>query len=188
MQVTVKGRQLDVGQALRTHVEEQLGAVTGKYFTNPLEATVIFAHDAHLYKADISVHVGRGIQVQTTGDATEIYPAFEAAADKLGKRLLKFKGKLRDHHHKESLEAANQYVLEAGNSNDAGEDVGEPAIIAEMPTHIGVMTVAEAVSYMDLADLPALMFRNSAHKGLNMVYRRADGNVGWVDPRGNLKS
>jgi ribosomal subunit interface protein len=186
MHLTVKGKQLDVGQALRTYVEEQLGAVTKKYFSDTVDATVFLSQDAHLYKANISVHVGRGIMLESTAEASEIYPAFDLAAGKIAKRLLKYKSRLRDHHANENVEElANQYVL---NAEAETADEGEPAIIAEMPTHIGVMTVAEAVMYMDLADLPALMFRNSAHNGLNMVYRRADGNVGWVDPRGNLKS
>ncbi len=186
MHLSVTGKQLDVGEALRTYVEEHLGVITAKYFNKTNDVTVVFTHDAHLYKADITVHVGRGIVVQGTAEATEIYPAFDLAAGKIAKRLLKYKGRLRDHHAKETVaEMANGYVLNAGPDSAAPPE-GEPAIIAEMPTHLGVMSVAEAVMYMDLADLPALMFRNSAHSGLNMVYRRSDGNVGWVDPRGNL--
>ena len=186
MHLTVKGKQLDVGQALRTYVEEQLGAITAKYFSNTVEATVVLSQEGPFYKADISVHVGRGILVQSAAEASEIYPAFDLAAGKIAKRLLKYKGRLRDHHAKEEVaEMANQYVLNGADKHEVAEE-GEPAIIAEMPTHIGVMTVAEAVMYMDLADLPALMFRNSAHSGLNMVYRRTDGNVGWVDPSGNM--
>src|SRR5215469_5209685 len=98
MQLTVKGKHLDVGDALRTHVEQQLGATTEKYFSNPLDATVVFSHDAHLYRADISVRVGRGILLQSTAEATDIYPAFDAAADKVGKRLRRYKRRLRDHH------------------------------------------------------------------------------------------
>jgi ribosomal subunit interface protein len=186
MQVTVKGRQLDVGQALRTHVEDTLNGLTTKYFGNPIDATAIFSQDAHLYKADISVHAGRGIVVQTTGEADEIYPAFEAAIDKVGKRLQKLKGRMRDHHRDNAVEPAAEYHLQPGKVAEGEEPAGQPPIVAEMPTHIGVMTVAEAVMYMDLADLPALMFRNSAHNELNMVYRRGDGAVGWVDPKGSL--
>jgi ribosomal subunit interface protein len=189
MQLTVKGKQIDVGQSLRTYVEEQMDSVAAKYFNNPIDATVVFSHDAHLFKTDISVHVGRGILLQSTAEATEIYPAFDAAADKVAKRLRRYKRRLRDHHQKEvTEELARQYVLEGQAANDDEEPEGEPAIIAEMQTHIGTMTVAEAVMYLDLADLPAYMFRNSAHGGLNMVYRRPDGNVGWVDPKGNLGS
>ena len=87
MNLTVKGKHIDVGDALRGHVEEQLTAVTEKYFSNPIDATVVFAHEAHLYRADISVRVGRGIMLQSSAEATDIYPAFETAAEKVGKRL-----------------------------------------------------------------------------------------------------
>ena len=184
MQVTVQGRQIDVGQSLRAHVEERLEDVTSKYFGNAIEARVIFSHSAHMFKADVSVHVGRGVVVQTTGDATEIYPAFDAATDKVGKRLLKLKGRLRDHHKDEAVHMAELNAAAQNDNAPAVETHDGPAIVAEMPTHIGVMSVAEAAMYMDLADLPALMFKNSAHGELNMIYRRHDGAVGWVDPTG----
>ena len=187
MQLTVKGHQIDVGESLRSHVADQLAAVCGKYFQNALDATVLFAHDAYRFKAEIMVRVGKGIEIQTSAEATEIYPAFDAALEKVARRLQKYKSRLRDHHQREAshAEVANQYVLNAPEHVVKDDDVAEPAVVAEMQTSIGVMTVAEAVMHMDLAELPAFMFRNSAHNGLNMVYRRPDGNIGWVDPRGN---
>jgi ribosomal subunit interface protein len=188
MNLTVKGKHLDVGDALRSHVREQLTALTEKYFSNPIDATVLFSHEAHLYRADISVHVGRGILLQASADATDIYPAFEAAAEKTGKRLRRYKRRLRDHHMSEMRveeSPARQYVIDAEPSLDDDEDIGaEPVIIAEMDTTIETMSVAEAVMRMDLAELPAILFRSGAHGGLNMIYRRADGHVGWVDPKG----
>jgi ribosomal subunit interface protein len=188
MNLTVKGKHIDVGDALRTHVEEQLSAVTEKYFSNPIDATVLFAHEAHLYRTDISVRIGRGIMLQSSAEATDIYPSFEAAAEKVGKRLRRYKRRLRDHHMNGAMAAAadaeqlpaRQYVIEADHEDDAS---GEPVIVAEMDTTIETMSVAEAVMRMDLAELPALMFRSGAHGGLNMIYRRPDGHVGWVDPK-----
>jgi ribosomal subunit interface protein len=188
MNLTVKGKHLDVGDALRSYVREQLSALTEKYFSNPIDATVLFSHEAHLYRADISVHVGRGILLQASADATDIYPAFEAAAEKTGKRLRRYKRRLRDHHMSEMRveeSPARQYVIDPEPSLDDDEDIGaEPVIIAEMDTTIETMSVAEAVMRMDLAELPAILFRSGAHGGLNMIYRRADGHVGWVDPKG----
>jgi ribosomal subunit interface protein len=188
MNLTVKGKHIDVGDALRGHVEEQLTAVTEKYFSNPIDATVVFAHEAHLFRADISVRVGRGIMLQSSAEATDIYPAFETAAEKVGKRLRRYKRRLRDHHINGAMAAAadaeqvpaRQYVINADHEDDASN---EPMIVAEMDTTIDTMSVAEAVMRMDLAELPALMFRSGAHGGLNMIYRRPDGNVGWVDPK-----
>ena len=190
MNLTVKGKHIDVGDALRTHVEEQLSAVTEKYFSNPIDATVLFAHEAHLYRTDISVRIGRGIMLQSSAEATDIYPSFEAAVSKVGKRLRRYKRRLRDHHMNGALAAAEQvpartYVIEAEVTATGDEEdfSAEPVIVAEMDTTIETMSVAEAVMRMDLAELPALMFRSGSHGGLNMIYRRPDGHVGWVDPK-----
>ncbi|HTJ62464.1 MAG TPA: ribosome-associated translation inhibitor RaiA [Alphaproteobacteria bacterium] len=193
MNLTVKGKHLDVGDALRGYVEEQLSAVTEKYFNNPIDATVLFEQEAHLYRADISVRIGRGILLQASAEATEIYPAFDAAADKTGKRLRRYKRRLRDHHIHDAQQAsadqvpARQYVIEseADGHDEAGE---EPVIIAEMDTTVETMSVAEAVMRMDLAEMPALLFRSGTHGGLNMIYRRPDGHVGWIDPKGLSKT
>lgn len=200
MHVTVKGKQLDVGDALRTHVNETLTSLVGKYFQNPLEATVVLSKDAHLYTADIQVHVGRGILLQSNAEASEPYPAFDDAAEKVAKRLRRYKRRLRDHNNKAGaamvaadIMPARKYIIEPpademdGVEPDSGAESadGAPIIVAEMEMGIDVLTVSEAVMRMDLADLPALMFRNRAHGGLNMVYRRPDGNVGWVDPAGS---
>lgn len=189
MNLTVKGKHLDVGDALRTYVKDQLSAVTEKYFSNPIDATVLFSHEAHLYRTDISVRVGRGILLQASAETTDIYPSFDTAADKVGKRLRRYKRRLRDHHNHDAQGGAElparQYVIEADHV-DGGDDAGtEPVIIAEMDTTIETMSVAEAVMRMDLAELPALMFRSAAHGGLNLIYRRSDGHVGWIDPKNN---
>ena len=136
----------------------------------------------------ISVHVGRGILMQAEDDGGDAYAAFDITAETITKRLRRHKRRLRDHHKTPvSVESAGLYVL-SGDSD--GEDEGEtgeggPMVIAEMKTDIATLTVSEAVMRLDLADDGALMFVNRAHGGLNMVYRRTDGNVGWVDPKGN---
>ncbi len=190
MQLTVKGKQIDVGDALRNHVEEHLSQAAEKYFNNPIEATVVFSKEAgHLYKADISLHVGKGILLQTQNTAEDPYPAFDVASERMAKRLRRYKERLKDHHKR--MEDAEQqeavyYQLqaeEAESEEPSGDD--EPMIIAEMATTIQTMSPSEAMMRMNLADLPALMFKNASHGGLNMVYRRSDGHVGWVDPDGN---
>ncbi|CAO3416573.1 ribosome hibernation-promoting factor, HPF/YfiA family [Azospirillum endophyticum] len=190
MQLTVKGKQLDVGDALRTHVADSLNAVVGKYFDKPIEANVILTKDAHLYKADIQAHVGRGIVLQSAGDATEPYPAFDIACEKLAKRLRRYKRRLRDHHAVENGAAipARYQILEAEAEEQhdevetAADGAHQPMVVAEMETSIATLSVSEAVMRLELAQAPALMFHNGAHGRLNMVYRRADGNIGWVDP------
>jgi ribosomal subunit interface protein len=195
MQLSVKGKQLDIGSALRVHVESSLKRILGKYFGDAIVARVTLAREAHLYRASVSAHVGRNILLEAQGEADDPYPAFDAAAERLSKRLRRHKRRLRNHHKEAPSEAealpAQKYILvgpenelpEAEGSPDGTDD--QPVVVAEMATEVASLTVSEAVMRMDLADLPAMMFRNSAHGGLNMVYRRPDGNIGWLDPRGN---
>lgn len=190
MNLSVKGRQLDLGEALRHHVAAKLDGVFGKYFGDAIEVTVTLSREAHLYHSLVQAHVGRGIQLQASADADEIYAAFDAAADKLAKRLRRYKRRLRDHHRGAAEGTpALQYVLAPprDEEDEATAEPGEaaPPIIAEMEGEVPELTVSEALMRLDLSDEPALMFRNRAHGGLNMIYRRRDGNVGWVDPRGN---
>jgi len=186
MQLSVKGKQIDVGDALRTHVETQLKDITGKYFSESLDAHVTFSREAHLFRADITVHAGRGITLQANANASEPYPAFDMAAQRIAGRLRRYKNKIK-HHHQESANKtealiASSFVLKADEHDREEQANDNPVVVAEMTTPIENLTVSEAVMRMDLGDLSALMFRNSAHGGLNMIYRRPDGHIGWVDP------
>jgi len=201
MQISVTGRQIDVGDALRGRVETNLAGSVVKYFDHAIEGNVVFSREAQGVRVDISVHVGRGIMVQGHGQAENAYTAFDGALDRIAKRLRRHKRRLRDHHrdHKTSLAddalQAQQYILsgegeaedEVVDDEESPIDGGEPGpvVIAEMTTRIDSLTVGEAVMRMDLADQPALIFRNSGHGGLNVIYRRTDGNIGWIDPEGN---
>ena len=189
MNLIVKGQQIDVGDALREHVRSSLDDVFGKYFGDAIDATVTFSRDAHFYRASVSAHVGRGIMAQSEAVADQPYLACDQALDRLAKRLRRHKRRLRDHHKMPvEVESAGLYVLSGAPSDDeplAETDDGAPMVIAEMKTDIATLTVSEAVMRLDLADDGALLFVNRAHGGLNMVYRRPDGNVGWVDPKGN---
>jgi ribosomal subunit interface protein len=191
MHLSVSGKQLDVGNALRSHVEQGLTATVAKYFDNAVEAHIVFSRVAHQIRSDISVHVGRGIIVQGHDESEDSYAAFDGAVDRIGKRLRRYKRRLRDHHRSRHQQTepqlAQQYVLAAEDEGDGEQTVegSNPVVIAESSTEIVTTTVGEAVMIMDLAELPAMMFRNAAHGGLNMLYRRPDGNIGWIDPRGN---
>lgn len=182
MQLTVKGKHLDVGDSLRAHVEEQLNHTATKYFRDPIEATVIFSKEKnHLFKADIQIHVGGGIVLQTHHEASDPYPAFDTAAKLAGKRLSRYKDKLRDHRKSEPDVLAAAYTTIAAEDNEAEGGTGG-AVIAEMETQILTLAVADAVMRLELGNMPALLFHNPKHGGLNMVYRRKDGNIGWIDP------
>lgn len=188
MQLTIKGKQLDVGDALKSHVETSLQGVFGKYFGNPIEANVVLSREAHLYRASIGVHIGRGLSMQSQAEAEAPYAAFDAAADHLVKRLRRYKSRLRDHHRNEppATEVGAQYILAADSEQEgtpAEDQNGAPVIIAEMSAEIPTLSVGEAVMRLDLSNGVAMMFRNRSHGELNMVYRRSDGTIGWVDPR-----
>ena len=189
MQLSVKGKLIDVGDALRLHVETQLKEVVGKYFSHSLDAQVTFSREAHLFRADITVHAGRNIVLQSNASAAEPYPAFDMAAERIANRLRRHKNRLKDHHQdgvsKDEAMVAQSFVLHGQDENSQEEANDNPVVVAEMTTPIEVLTVSQAVMRLDLGDLPALMFRSRAHGGLNMIYRRPDGHIGWVDPSQN---
>ena len=187
MDISVKGKNLDVGDALRSHAEDHLGDVVAKYFNHAIDATVIFSREGHAMCADISVHPGpRGLVVQSGSESDDPYVAFDGALERVAKQLRRYKRKLVNHHAKgrgnDDILPAQQYVIQPDDGEDEVAEDAQPAVIAEMETEISTLTVSEAVMRMDLGELPMVMFRNSAHGGLNVIYRRQDGNIGWIDP------
>ncbi len=191
MQLSVKGKQIDVGDALRQHVDSQLSEIVGKFFGDTLEAQVTFSREAHLFRADILVHAGRGITLQSNASAAEPYPAFDQAAERMAERLRRHKNRLKKHHQESrpvEAQIVQAFVLNAQQEDAVEAGADNPVVVAEMTTPIELLTVSEAVMRLDLGDLPALMFRNRAHGGFNMIYRRADGHIGWVDPAQSAKA
>ena len=191
MQTRVSGKHIDVGDALRTHVEEHLAESVTKYFDRPVDAAVVFSRDGHVFKCDASVHLSTGLTAKAEGQHADIYAAFEYACARIEKQLRRYKRRLKDHHAKRSnpIEAfsAPAYVIAAHDEEDAqteseGESGYQPVIVAEMTTDIKSLSVGEAVMQMELAHAPFLMFKNDANGRLNIVFQRDDGNVGWVDP------
>lgn len=190
MQLTVKGMHLDVGDSLREHVRASLIHSAGKYFGEPVEATVVFTKEKnHRYNAAISLHVGHGIVLESEGEANDPYPAFDGASQRLTKRLARYKDRLKDHHRREPLSdvVAAAYTTFSGVNENEEETGNDPAIVAEMQTQVPTLAVSDAVMRLELGDLPALLFKNPKHGGYNMVYRRKDGNIGWVDPDSSSK-
>ena len=187
MDVSIKGKHLDVGDALRGHVENSLKSSVKKYFSNALDCSVVLSHERRAFQAAISVHAGRGIVMKSGGDAGDPYAAFDEALSRISKQLRRYKRKLNDHHKGRGPDehiVAQYSVIAAEDENEEVPADAQPTIVAEMPTQIATLSAGEAVMRMDLADEPIMMFRNRAHGGLNVVYRRADGNIGWIDPSG----
>jgi ribosomal subunit interface protein len=187
MRYQISGKQIDIGEALRTHVQQELGEVVQKYAERPTDATVIFSRSAHEYVCEATVHLSTGLTTSAKAHAHEIYSAFDSCRDKMEKQLRRYKRRLKDHHKDRSepveLYGASSYILASEQQTDDSEpDSLQPIIVAEMETKIPSLSVGEAVMQMELAGAPVLIFRNEGKKGLNVVYRREDGNIGWIDP------
>ncbi len=191
MRFQISGKQIDIGQALRGHVEAELFAVVGKYAKRATDAHVTFSREGHDFACEAVVHLSTGLTAQARGHAHEIYAAFDRASERMDKHLRRYKRRLKDHHRHRTtpveLSGASAYILAASEAEEETGDGGEslrPVIVAEMETGIPSLSVGEAVMQMELAGAPVLVFRNEGHRGVNVVYRREDGNIGWVDPGG----
>ncbi len=188
MQYQISGKQIDIGEALSQHVKDELDAVVEKYAGRPTSAQVVFARNGAEFTCEAVVHLSTGMTAQATGRAHEIYAAFDNCADKMEKQLRRYKRRLKDHHRAranpiEVFEGAS-YILAADAGSEESEPEGlQPMIIAEMETTIARLSVGEAVMQMELAEAPVLVFRNEQTDGVNVVYRRDDGNIGWIDPK-----
>ncbi|MEL6213808.1 MAG: ribosome-associated translation inhibitor RaiA [Pseudomonadota bacterium] len=190
MEIKVSGKNMDLGDALQAHVSEQLTESTSKYFGRGAAATVIFTKERHVVECEMTAHLDSGVFLAAHGEGGEAYAAFEDALEKLEKRLRRYKRRLKNHHAngKAPLPAENAafYVLEPlGEETDDQADDGDPTpvVVAEGQTPLREMTAGAAVMQLDLADQPAIVFKNAAHGRINVVYRRRDGHIGWVDPK-----
>lgn len=187
MRYQISGKQIDIGAALTSHVESELGAAVEKYAERPTNAIVVFSKSGHEYVCEATVHLSTGLTTQAKGHATEIYAAFDACSEKMEKQLRRYKRRLKDHHKDRAepveLFGASSYILAAGGGDEVAEpETLQPIIVAEMQTKIPSLSVGEAVMQMELAGAPVLVFRKQGQDGVNVVYRRDDGNIGWIDP------
>jgi ribosomal subunit interface protein len=189
MEITVSGKQVDLSDALRTRVALGLDGIAAKYFDHALEAQVTFSRARSFFTCDINVHAGRGLTLRGEGEAADANTAFDDAAEHIAKRLRRYRRRINEHArdiaNRERPEAARQYVLRQaeGAPTEAAADINTFAtVVAEQPAEISWLSVGEAVMRMDLAEEQVLMFRNSTTGELNVVYRRSDGNIGWIDP------
>lgn len=188
MRYQISGKQIDIGEALQTHVKAELGELVEKYAQRPTDATVVFSREGHENVCETVIHLSTGLTSQAKGHAPDIYAAFESCREKLDKQMRRYKRRLRNHHtdRPQPVEfgAGASYILAASEDpEDAEADSLQPIVIAEMETKIPSITVGEAVMQLDLAGQKLLVFRNEGHGGVNVVYRRDDGNIGWIDPR-----
>jgi ribosomal subunit interface protein len=192
MQVQVTGKHVDVGEALRSRVSDEISNSIGKYFDRGGGADVVVSREGHSFKVDCAVTLASGQQLTTHGLGGDAHQAFDAAMSRMESRIRRYKRRLKDHHLQalaKQQETAAYFVLQPAEIEDLEDEADEntelfpePMVIAETETAVRTMTVSMAVMQLDLTEAQAMMFRNAAHGGLSVVYRRADGNIGWIDP------
>lgn len=187
MQLQISGRHVDLGDSFRVHAEKRLSESVSKYLDRIPNVDVVVGKEAHQFRVDIHGNTGThsGLVVKSQALAPDVYAAFDAAAEKIGKQLRRYKRRLKGHHHGERKDVnvikARKYVLQPEHFEEL-EEQGAPVVIAEKSTPVETLSVSEAVMKMDLAHLPALLFFNAANGRINVIYRREDGNISWVDP------
>jgi ribosomal subunit interface protein len=188
MEIRVSGHQMDTGEALQTHVADRMNAIAEKYFARALSAHATFGKGPHdSFTCDIVAHVMTGLVLKGHGEARDAHVAFEGAAERIEKQLRRYMRRLKDRSGtaepavEPTTDNAAYVVFDAGNEE---EEVGDaPAIIAETRVDVPTASVSDAVMMMDLRNTNALLFVNSKSGSHNMVYRRGDGTIGWVEPQ-----
>ena len=191
MDIRVSGHQMETGAALQDHVSDRLGTIVEKYFGRAISSQVTFGKaPAGMFSCDIVTHVMHGLIRKANAVAQEAHLALDQAAEKLDKQLRRYKRRLQDRHqqtaHAQREEEASYRIFAAPELEVAEDDEAEaaaPPIIAETTADIPEATVADAVMMLDLRDTNALLFKNAGSGQHNMVYRRRDGSIGWVEPR-----
>jgi ribosomal subunit interface protein len=184
MSLRISGKNLDIGDAFRAHADARLGEAMAKYFDGGFNGHVTLERDGPGFRSECVIHLDTGIMLRAEGRAQDPHVSFDKAAERIEKRLRRYKGRLKDHHAAKRGEPtpAATYVIAAPGEDTETVVEDSPAIIAEETTSLATMTVGGAVMAMDLAEAPVLVFRHAGHGGINVVYRRADGHIGWIDP------
>lgn len=186
MSVRVSGKHMEIGDAFRSRIEDSIEGAIAKYFDGGFSSQVTVERAGSRFTADCKVHLDTGVVLQATGEAQEPQASFEITAERIEKRLRRYKRRLKDHHAGNDQDGA--YAEVAYRVFDGGHDEEDevpadyaPAIVAESSRPIRTMSVATAVMALDLTDDPVLIFKNAGNNTLNVVYRRTDGNIGWID-------
>ena len=185
MTLRISGKNMDIGEAMRTHVRERIDAAVEKYFPGAVSGHVTIEPEGSGYRADCTLHLTSGVTLQADGKAQEPYVSFDQAALRIEKRLRRYTRRLKDHQAANDDEMVAKYILEAPvevEDEAEGQDFS-PAVISETVYRLKELAVASAVMELDITGAPVLVFRHAGNGRVNIVYRRSDGNIGWIDPR-----
>jgi ribosomal subunit interface protein len=187
MTLRISGKDFDIGEALRSSVQARIQAAMDKYFDGGFSGHVTFERDGSGYRVECALHLSSGITLQTEGKAHAVHVCFDQAADRLEKRLRRYKRRLKDHHpgietgESSAPSIAASYVIQAPDETTE-DDEFSPVTIAESTSRLRRMSVSAAILDLDLTGVPVVVFRHAGHGRINVVYRRSDGNIGWIDP------
>jgi len=185
MGLRISGKHMEVGEAFRTRIDGRIRDIVSKYFDGGFSGHVVTEKSGSRFTADCTIHIDTGMTFQATGEAQEAIAAFEAAAERLEKRLRRYKRRLKSRPSSPVVDAVDVSYAVMAPVADEDEEVPEdyaPAIVAESTMALKTMSVANAVIELDTKDSPVFVFRNAGSDRVNIVYRRADGNIGWIDP------
>jgi ribosomal subunit interface protein len=183
MPLRVSGKNMNIGDALRTHVTDRISALTGKYFDGGVSGHVTIEPEGAGFHTDCSLHLTSGIMLQAYGRAQDPYAAFDQSAERIEKRLRRYKSRLKSHHEHDAhkVELVPSYVLEAPDQNSDAPSEFNAAVIAETTTQLRRRSVSQAVLDLDLSGAPVIVFRHASTGRINVVYRRSDHHIGWID-------
>jgi ribosomal subunit interface protein len=187
MSLRISGKQMEIGDAFRSRIEGRIGEVVEKYFDGGFSGHVTMEKSGSRFSADCAIRLDTGIALQAAGQAQEPQNAFEAAAERIEKRLRRYKRRLKSHgpgagdHGNETIDLAYRVVAPVADDDEEVAEDYAPTVIAELTVALKAMSVAAAVIELDTKDSPVFVFRNAGNDHVNIVYRRPDGNIGWID-------
>jgi len=185
MALRVSGKNIDVGDSLRSSAQERLDAIISKYFDGGYEGHLTFEHEGSGYRSDLVLHLDTGAVLRAHAQAGDATSSFQITADHIEKRLRRYKRKLKSRRKRGESVAeiiAQSYVLDSPDTHEEVAEDFSPPIIAQSASSLNRMSVGEAVMELDLSQSDVQVFLNAGHGGMNVVYRRADGNIVWIDP------
>ena len=192
MQIKITGKHIDIGEGLRQHVEEKLQGLRERFFDGSVHGTVTIEKQRGRFLSDCSLHLATGLHLQAHSENTEPMACVDAALLHLEKQLKKYKQRLKDHHRQpreqQAPQEATSYVIQYEEHLDAEPEGLHAPVIAETAATIPQLSVGEAVMQLDISTTPFVLFHNTKEGRLNVVYRRPDGNIGWLDPRSTARN
>ena len=187
MPFRVSGKNIDVGEALRGRINDRIAEAMGKYFDGGYSGHVTVAREGFGFRTECAIHLDSKITLHADGQAADAYASADQAALRVERRLRRYHRRLKEHRSdrldgRAALEAASYIIAAPDQDSEAELDGFTPVIIAESTTMLKQLSVSDAVMELDMTGAPVLVFRHAAHGGINIVYRRADGHFGWIDP------